>query len=191
MRDGHPRPQPGHGESDGVSGPRWLDPGCARTDAESRYVARLAQLLPAAAGDRVSAHDVGQLQYGGVCAWITLPHVPAGEWPVIANTLQVLYDGRLLGAYWGCAHLWDEYDEQDPEHLHVDATALTPERAAEVAAGWLARQLRRPLVRQEWDRRALGPALRWVLTDTGTVLGSRGRVLGRARRPPDRVIPLT
>jgi hypothetical protein len=174
-----------------VTGGANLDARSAHTDEESRYLARLDALLPDALGSRIEPSDVGSLWYGGVCIWLTVPNVPDGENPVISNTLQVLYNAQYLGAYWGCGHLWDDYDERDPEHLHVDASNLSPEAAAELAAGWLRAQLDRPLVRQEWDRPLLAPAVRWVLADTGRVLGSRGHLLRRNRRSPDRVVSLS
>ena len=174
-----------------TSGPIFLDASSARTAEELRYLARLDALLPAALAGRVEPDEVGSIAYGGVMIWLTVPGVPDSEWPVITNQLQVLYNAQSLGAYWGCSHLWDDYDEDNPEHLNVAASDLEPESAAERAADWVAEQLHRPLVRQEWDRRGFFPAMQWVLADTGTVLGSRGWVFRRGRRAPDRIIPLS
>ncbi len=168
----------------------YLDPSSAHSDDETRYLLSLDPLLPDALRDRVDPDDVGSLWYGGVCIWLTVPLVPDGEVPVISNTLQVLYNAQFIGAYWGCSHLWDDYDERNPEHLHMDTADMSPERAAELAAEWLATQLRRPLVREEWDRPIFDPVVRWVLTDTATVIGQRGHLLRRRHRAADRAIPL-
>ncbi len=173
-----------------TSGPIYLDASSAQTADEDRYLVRLDSLLPEALGDSVDPSEVGSVDYGGVLIWLTLPDVPDGESPVINNHLQVLYNAQTLGAYWGCSHLWDDYDERDPEHLCVPTSGVAPEDAAERAAQWLREQLRRPLVRQEWDRRGRPAARRWVLADTGTVIGSRGWMFRHERRTPDRVVPL-
>ncbi len=172
------------------SDPTFLTASSAHTPEEDRYLGHLDSLLPLALAGRVDPTEVGSLWYGGVIIWLTVPEVPDGERPVISNQLQVLYNAQALGAYWACSHLWDDYDERDPEHLHLPTAGLAPEEAAERAAEWLGAQLLRPLVRQEWDRWARPPAQRWVLTDTGAVIGQRGRVFRRSRRAPSRVIPL-
>jgi hypothetical protein len=173
-----------------TSGPIYLDASSAQTADEHRYLVRLDSLLPEALGDRVDPTEVRSLDYGGVLIWLTVPDVPDGESPVISNHLQVLYNAQALGAYWGCSHLWDDYDKRDPEHLCVPTSGVAPEDAAERAAQWVKEQLRRPLVRQEWDRRGRTAARRWVLTDTGRVIGSRGSMFRHGRRAPDRVFPL-
>ena len=168
-----------------------LEASSAQTPGEVRYLSRLDSLLSAALAGRVDPSEVGSIQYGGVLMWLAVPGVPDGESPVISNQLQVLNNAQLLGAYWGCSHPWDDYDEQDLEHLSVPVSDVAPEDAAKRAAQWLTAQLRRPLVRQEWDRRGGSAARRWVLTDTGRVLGSRGWMFRHGRRAPDRVVPLT
>lgn len=174
-----------------TSDPVFLGASSAHTPEEERYLGRLDALLPVALDGRVDPNEVGSLWYGGVLVWLTVPDVPDGEWPVISNHLQVLYNAESLGAYWGCSHLWDDFDKGKPEHFCMATAELAPEDAAERAAQWLSEQLHRPLVRQEWDRRLAPPARRWLLTDTGTVIGSRGWVIRRGRRAPDRVVPLS
>ena len=156
-------------------------------DAEA-FLARVRELAPAALSGLVSADDTTAYPYGCVLT-VGVPGVPASEWPVHTSTLQVLHTPGLLGGYWGCSHLWDDYDPHDPEALHV-TDELAPEQAAERAVGWLAEQLRRPLVRQEWNARWYGLGLsRWVLTDSGRVVAGRHRP-PRRRPHPDRVIVL-
>ena len=157
-------------------------------DAET-FLARVRDLAPDALGGLVPADDTLAYPYGCVLT-VDVPGVPASEWPVYTNTLQVLYASGLLGGYWGCSHLWDDYDPEDPEALHVTED-LTPGQAAQRAVAWLAEQLRRPLVRQEWNARWYGLGRsRWVLTDTGRVVAGRHRP-PRRRPEPDRVIVLT
>ena len=106
-----------------------------------------------------------------------------------AHLLQVAYAPGFVGGYWGCSHIWDDFDSNDPEALFV-AAELTPEQGAERGVAWLAEQLRRPRVRQEWRPSLLSRgAVRWVLTDTGRVLGGRRRP-PRRRPAPDRDVEL-
>jgi hypothetical protein len=174
----------------GVGGLLHLDESSGHTAEDARYLARLDDLLPSALAGLADPSEVGSLWYGGVLVWLTVPSVPDGEMPVINNTLQVSYSAGSLRAYWGCSHLWDDYDEHDPEHLARETGELPPEAVADMAANWLTQQLRRPLVRQEWDRGPLGPAVRWVLADSGTERGGRGWLFRRRHRPPDRTVPL-
>ena len=167
-----------------------LDPSSGHTTEDARYLTRLDAILPSALAGFVDPSEVGSLWYGGVLVWLSVPGVPDGEIPVINNTLQVLYNAGSLRAYWGCSHLWDDYDELDPEHLSHATGDLPPEAVADMAASWLARQLRRPLVRQEWDRGPLSPVVRWTLIDSGTEIGRKGRLFRHRRRPPDRTVPL-
>ena len=101
----------------------------------------------------------------------------------------MLFAPGFLGGYWGCSHLWDDFDPADPEALHVTGD-LTPQKAAEAAVRWMAQQLHRPLVVQEWDNRLSGTkARRWVLTDTGRLVAGKRRV-PRCRPVPSRVLSL-
>ena len=150
-------------------------------DAET-FLARVRELAPAALAGLVDPDDTDAIPYGCVLT-VDVPGVPASEWPAYSHMLQVLYAPGLLGGYWGCSHLWDDCDPDDPEALHV-TDDLTPEQAAERAVYWLAEQLRRPLVRQEWNARWYGVGLsRWVLTDTGRVVAGRHRPPRRRPEP--------
>ncbi len=156
-------------------------------DADA-FLARVRELGPTELGDLVEPDDTGAVPYGCVLT-VEVPGVPGSEWPVYTHMLQVMYAPGLLGGYWGCSHLWDDYDADDPEALHVPEE-LTAEQAAVRAVRWLAEQLRRPLLRQEWDGRWYGVgSSRWVLTDTGRVVAGRTRP-PRRRPDPDRVVPL-
>jgi len=158
-----------------------------RPDAEA-FLARVRELAPAELGDLVEAVATGAVPYGCVLT-VKVPGVPASEWPVYTHLLQVMYEPSMLGGYWGCSHLWDDYYPNDPEVLNV-TDELTVGQAAARAVQWLQEQLRRPVVRQEWDGRWYGVgASRWVLTDTGRVVAGRRRP-PRRRPEPDRVVAL-
>jgi hypothetical protein len=105
---------------------------------------------------------------------VDVPDVPDGEVPVINNHIQVLWDGGLLGGYWGCSHVWDDFDERDEEALVVPDANMTDAEAAERAVAWLAEQLSRPLDLEVWRAGGLVVGRRWVLADTRTALGARG-----------------
>jgi hypothetical protein len=80
--------------------------------------------------------------------------------------------------------------ELDPSKSGVVAlTGLSIIEMANVAADWLLKEYRRPMVRQEWDRhdrRGVAPR-RWVLADTGEAVAIRG-LRTADFGPPDRVI---
>jgi hypothetical protein len=106
----------------------------------------------------------------------------------VLRTLPVDFDGSTVSF--------------GPDETHQFATDLDPARAgvlvlsgqpvhelAAAAADWLEREMRRPIVRHEWNRpdRHGVARRRWVLADTGETLVTQGHVppgLG----PPDRVV---
>ena len=166
---------------------RWFEgrvEGGADADA---FLDRVRELAPAVLAG-VSPDHTSAIPYGCVIT-VDVPGVPPSEWLAHAHLLQVLYAPGLLGGYWGCSHIWDDYDPDDPEALNL-TEELAPEAAAERAVAWLASQLNRPLVRQEWKPRLLRRGfVRWVLTDTGHVVAGRRRI--PKRRPmPDRYVDL-
>lgn len=99
----------------------WFDGPTPADDAERAFVARLRDLAPQAVGDRVSAADTALFPYGCLVT-VDVPDAPANEVPVYTHQLQVLFAPGLLGGYWGCSHLWGDYDPADPEALHVAGT---------------------------------------------------------------------
>ncbi len=85
----------------------------------------------------------------------------------------------------------DDHDGNDPECLTVIGVDASPEQHATWAAQWLLRQLRRPVVREEWLRDGQVVAHTLRLSDTGTVLARHGSSPRRLfRRPPDQVTQL-
>lgn len=163
-------------EAAGVTSDIWF-PGDVHGGSEAHaFLERVRELAPDALGVRVQPHHTSALAYGCLIT-VEVPDVPKSEWPVHTHLLQVMWDRDHLGGYWGCSHLWDDYDESHPSALNV-TERLTPEQAAGRAIAWLAEQLRRPLLIQEWDRRLRSrPLRRWVLGDTGECIAGR-------RRPP-------
>jgi hypothetical protein len=96
--------------------------------------------------------------------------------------------GYVLQGVWGDDHPLDDHDGNDPECLTVIGVDASPQQHATWAAEWLLRQLRRPVVREEWLRDGQVVASTWRLSDTGTVLAREGASPRRLlRRPPDRV----
>ena len=96
--------------------------------------------------------------------------------------------GYVLQGAWGDDHPLDDHDGNDPECLTVIGVQATPESHATWAAQWLLRQLRRPVVREEWLRNGQVVAHTLRLSDTGTMLARHGSSPRRLfRRPPDQV----
>lgn len=96
--------------------------------------------------------------------------------------------GYVLQGAWGGNHLLDLHDGDDPECLTVIGLQASPESHAVWAAQWLLRQLRRPIVREEWLLNGQVVAHTCRLSDTGTVLSRHGSSPRRLfRRPPDQV----
>lgn len=171
-----------------MSSETWFAGDSPEGDDGSLFLVRVRELAPAALTDRVDPSETAIHPYGCLIG-IQVPGVPASEWPVYRHHLQVLFEPGLLGGYWGCSHLWDDFDPADPEALNITA-ALGPDEAADLAVAWLRQQLHRPLVVQEWDQRLYGTTLRrWVLADTGRVLAGKARP-PRRRPSPDRVVQL-
>jgi hypothetical protein len=108
----------------------------------------------------------------------------------VLRTLRIDFDGATV--------------RFGPDETHQFATDLDPARAAvsllsgqpvaelaTAAADWLEREMRRPIVRHEWDRldrRGVAPRL-WVLADTGEAIVARGQRTPDFG-PPDRVVPI-
>lgn len=156
-------------------------------DADA-FLSRVRGLAAASLNDLVAADATSAIPFGCVVT-VEVPGIPPSESPMNAHLLQVRYAPRFLGGYWGCSHIWDDYDAEDAEAMHA-TTELSPEQAAEQAVDWLAEQLRRPRARQEWRPRLLRRgAVQWVLTDTGRRVGGRRRSAW-GRPAPDRYVEL-
>lgn len=95
-------------------------------------------------------------------------------------------DGRqqLQGA-WGDDHLMDDWTGDLEDDLTVAGVDASPEQFADWTAAWFARQLSRPVYREEWSRPRTYSV--WRFGDTQAVLQSR-RPLLAPRREPERVI---
>lgn len=88
---------------------------------------------------------------------------------------------RLQGA-WGNAHLLDDWTGDLETDLTVAGVEAKPEDFAGWTAGWFARQLRRPVSRDDWTRPR--PYSIWRFADTQEVL-QRHRPLLASKRSPD------
>jgi len=110
------------------------------------------------------------------------------DYNCVLRTLRVDFDGS---AVWFGPHETHQFvTDLDSDRSDVSMLSGRPIRElAAAAADWLEREMRRPIVRYEWDRldrRGVAPRL-WLLRDTGEPLvarGSRSPDFG----PPDRVI---
>jgi hypothetical protein len=179
-------PQRGQRDAGGVTSGVWF-PGEVDGGPEAdAFLEQVRKLAPRHLADRVRPEDTAAVRYGCLLT-VEVPGVPKREWPVYTHLLQVMWQENHLGGYWGCSHLWDEYDPTEPSALD-EAGRQAPDQAAAKATRWLAEQLHRPLVVEEWDRPLTSrPIRRWVLADTGDY------VAGRRRRPPgapDRIVSL-
>ncbi|HLL65860.1 MAG TPA: hypothetical protein VK453_08925 [Micromonosporaceae bacterium] len=170
----------------------WFADAVGRNDGEAAFLERLRQLSPGWSVAGLSERDTSSL-----AAMVPLfVDVEVPGLPIPRRMLQVGYwtggyYERALQGVWGDSYLLDDHDGNDAEDLTVVGVRASHEQHAEWAADWFLRQLRRPVVRQEWLRRDRVVAARWRLDDTGRVLGTRGRDLRRLfGGAPDRVVPV-
>jgi hypothetical protein len=177
------RCQDGNVGSDGTT--TWF----AGAEGRSRPEARFLDAVREAAEDQT----LNGLDPGATSAVLCeVPGVPVG-----AKVLQVAFwtEGPWiepsgtpgLQGVWRDQHMLDNYKTDDPECLTVVGVRADPENFGVWAADWLERQLRRPVVRDEWLAGNEVVATTWLLEDTGRVLGREGfRVNRIRRRAPDR-----
>ncbi|QJW93795.1 hypothetical protein [Frigoriglobus tundricola] len=125
---------------------------------------------------------------------ITLSVCPCDNDPAyncVLRTLRVDFDGTTV--WFGPDETHQFATELDPAHPGVSVLSRqsVPGLAA-AAADWLEREMRRPIVRHEWDRPEFSRRL-WVLADTGEglVLRDSANVFRRSDLgPPDRIVPV-
>ena len=152
------------------AGSRWFD-----GKVESAFVGRARDKAALALGGLVPADETWALgDFGDGLLVVDVPHLPASEQPVINSSIQVLWERGSLRGYWGCGHLFDDFDPADKEALLLQGLPLDDAKAADMAVDWLVHELRRPLVFQTWTKGEQVVAQRWVLTDTDRVLGAKG-----------------
>ncbi|TYP89033.1 hypothetical protein [Blastococcus xanthinilyticus] len=173
---------------------QWFGGQPGRNEAETAYLARLREEVGGWTLDGLSpghtwAADIGLPLYID----IDVPGLSE-----LRRPLQVGFwtggpsagrsGGYVLQGVWGDDHPLDDHDGNSPECLTVIGVDATPEQHATWAAEWLLRQLRRPVVREDWLRDGRVVAATWRLSDTGTVLARQGSSPRRLlRRAPDRV----
>jgi hypothetical protein len=165
-----------------VAAPRFDLEGC-NNDAERAFIE--AVHARAEAGKWFA--DAWRVREGCV----TLSICPADNDPkynCVLRTLRVDFDGKAV--WFG------------PDETHQFATDLDPARPgvfvlshqpitelAAAAADWLEREMRRPIVRHEWDGPGFSRRL-WVLADTGEglVISDSANMFRRSGLgPPDRI----
>jgi hypothetical protein len=148
---------------------RWFD-----GKVESAFVGRVRQKAALALGGLVPSDVTWSLgDFGDGLLVVDVPDLPASEHPVMNSSIQVLWERGSLRGYWGCAHLFDDFDPADPEALLIQGLPLDG-TAADLAVDWFVHELRRPLVLQTWTKDVQVAAQRWVLSDTDRVLGAKG-----------------
>lgn len=107
---------------------------------------------------------------------------------VVLQVLRVDFDGSTL--LYGPDETKQLATELDPTRRDVVVvTGKRPSEMASVAADWLEREMRRPVVRQEWYRRGFSHRI-WQFADTGEELvWSDSQNLDRPDRgTPNRVV---
>lgn len=131
---------------------------------------------------------------------VDIPDLPA-TWPTLhtLHTLQVTFwegqewaapvGGPVLQGSWTVEHRGWCHDGDNPENLTVIGVMAAPEQYAAWASAWLVRQLRRPVVHEQWTRGTRVVSERWRLADSGEVLHQRRGTLPRLNhhRRPDHV----
>lgn len=146
----------------------------------------------------------------GVSAW-SLPGVQLGSFTVVARmipivvtlnvpgidvshgtcTLQIGYwndgpYGRALEGEWGDSHLLDNH-VYDGDGLTVFGLDEAPETYGTFAAGWLQRQLQRPVERVDWLRGEQVQESVWRLADSGKTIARMGWSVRRPGKAPSRI----
>lgn len=165
-----------------MTGSDWFQGAVAAEPAAAAFLERVRMLAAVDLAAVVAAESTAALRDGRLITVDPRGIAPAG-WPEHAYRLEVSYEPGRLAGRWARSARQHDWQRGDPEAWEVNAK-LGPQDAANRAVGWLASQLRRPLVRQEWHRRGLRRArTRWVLTDTGQVVAEDRRVPKRWRMP--------
>ena len=156
-----------------------------RPPASIRFLDQVRRWAPDRLGHLVRPSDTSELEHGGCVLLVDLPGFPDLEGPPVDNVLQVLWDGTELAGHWGDGNLWAGLDGRDAEALIIRGYPLTDDEAADGAVSWIAAQLARPVDLQLWTRGSEVVGRRWVLADTGRVLGRRGGVFARFGEPTE------
>ena len=171
---------------------RWFVGEPVRNDEESRFLAGLRESAAKwSVEGLVPEHTSSFVGIDPLCVDLRVPGLPARY-----SILQVAYwsdhaGGPVLHGTWGDEYLLEDHDGNDPRDLTVAGVTGAPEQFAAWTAGWLLRQLHRPVVEERWMRHETVAAKTWRLADTGQVLGRKGQSARRIlRRAPDRVITL-
>ena len=165
--------------------PEWFEFPQHRNASDERFLVALRQaVLAMPEFAAVSAASSSAFPTGlPLTVGVEVPQVSADR-----RHLWVCYwvrpngDQQLQGA-WGGDYLLDDWTGDLQEELTVAGVEAPPEQFAEWTAGWFARQLRRPVYRDDWTRPRSYSI--WRFGDSEEVLQSR-RPLLAPKRPPER-----
>lgn len=122
---------------------------------------------------------------------VVTSNVPGVDVPPGTCTLQVGYwndgpYGRALEGEWGDSHLLDNH-VYDGDGLTVFGLDEAPETYGIFAAGWLQRQLQRPVERLDWLRGEQVKESAWRLADSGKTIARMGWSVRRPGKVPSRI----
>jgi hypothetical protein len=179
--------------------PIWFAGGEGRTPTERSFLARLRREASTWSQVGIAPQNTSAVALGidvPLSVHVDIPHLPV-TWPTL-HTLQVTFwegqewaapvGGPVLQGSWTVDHRAWDHDGDDPENLTVIGVVAEPEQHAAWASAWLVRQLRRPVVHEQWTRGTRVVGERWRLADSGEVLHQRRSTLRRVNhRRPDRV----
>ncbi len=160
-----------------------------RTDAERRFLARLAQLQP-------PYYDV----WNDRAELVVAVSIMDTDKNTVIRTLRVDFDGAAIVAGNDPTHqLSDDLDPDDPDRF-VSGLDASPDDLADKAMAWFRKQAERPIERREWEQDDRHWVC-WVLADVDRRLvcsstGGPAYVAGLPwafdppHRPPDRIVTL-
>jgi hypothetical protein len=162
-----------------------------RSDEEAAFLAAFADHVAGWAFEDMSLKSFRVITLVPLIVVVDVPGLSA---PQGQCTLQVGYwtdgpYGTAVEGQWGDAHLLDDHTYTS-DGLTVIGLEAAPEVFASFAAGWLHRQLLRPVNRHDWLKGGKVVASRWQLGDSGLVLRTQAKLpaLLLRTRPADVVV---
>ena len=186
---------------------RWFDDEDPQPDGPQRAFVEALRTLAAGWRFDDDLHPGCSDSWGWVDvderAWvieISVPGLTAVEVELRARYWPQGEGMPLLHGEWGNKYLFD--GPTDSGDLVISGLDASPSECAAWTAAWFEKQLRRPIVRWEWDRPTTGAArflpsyskslavVEWRFGDTGDVLMSTSSLVWRSliKTPPSRQI---
>lgn len=180
----------------------WFDGEAAATGQVAKFLGLLqAEAATGRFADLEASHTSTWPYLGGQLIEATVPGLTCPR-----DTLRMLYcpavaQSPVLQAELGDDHLFDAAPD-NPSHLLVSGVQASAEQCAEWAAHWLETQLRRSVIRKEWDRPSGGLAallptvqgnvavVEWWFINADERIDYRDHLAWwwLAKRPPDREV---